>query len=188
MGRRSPGMVDHRDLSLWRIFSYELRYEGSPGLWHLILWIAHAHLSRSLCDTRSSGTGIRHRRRSLPHLLCAVPTAAALAAGLQLLHGVPVRGDRSPLYLASAILLSRGLLLPRPATPRAHDADTGPACQPDPARHHHCWLPWAGLSPRCHSCVAHVRRAASPALLDLYWHHGAYIPFHRRHSEAHARH
>ncbi|MGA9566147.1 MAG: hypothetical protein WBS19_11535 [Candidatus Korobacteraceae bacterium] len=29
-----------RDLSLWRIFSYELRYEGSPGLWHLILWIA----------------------------------------------------------------------------------------------------------------------------------------------------
>ena len=29
-----------RDLSLWRIFSDELRYEGSPGLWHLILWIA----------------------------------------------------------------------------------------------------------------------------------------------------
>jgi len=29
-----------RDLSLWRIFSYELRYEGSSGLWHLILWVA----------------------------------------------------------------------------------------------------------------------------------------------------
>lgn len=29
-----------RDLSLPRIFFYELRYEGSPGLWHLILWIA----------------------------------------------------------------------------------------------------------------------------------------------------
>jgi hypothetical protein len=29
-----------RDLNLWRIFSYELRYEGSPGLWHFILWIA----------------------------------------------------------------------------------------------------------------------------------------------------
>jgi hypothetical protein len=35
-----------RDLSLWRIFSYELRYEGSPGLWHLILWIAQ-HVFRA---------------------------------------------------------------------------------------------------------------------------------------------
>ena len=35
-----------RDLSLWRIFSYELRYEGSPGLWHLILWIAQ-HIFRA---------------------------------------------------------------------------------------------------------------------------------------------
>ena len=35
-----------RDLSLWRIFSYELRYEGSPGLWHLLLWVAQ-HIFRA---------------------------------------------------------------------------------------------------------------------------------------------
>jgi hypothetical protein len=29
-----------RDLSLRRLWFYELRYEGSPGLWHTILWIA----------------------------------------------------------------------------------------------------------------------------------------------------
>jgi hypothetical protein len=29
-----------RDLPLSRIWFYELRYEGSPGLWHTILWIA----------------------------------------------------------------------------------------------------------------------------------------------------
>lgn len=29
-----------RDLSLPRIWFYELRYEGTPGLWHTILWIA----------------------------------------------------------------------------------------------------------------------------------------------------
>ena len=29
-----------RDLSLSRLWFYELRYEGSPGLWHTILWIA----------------------------------------------------------------------------------------------------------------------------------------------------
>ena len=29
-----------RDLSLGRLWFYELRYEGSPGLWHTILWIA----------------------------------------------------------------------------------------------------------------------------------------------------
>ena len=29
-----------RDLSLGRIWFHELRYEGSPGLWHTILWIA----------------------------------------------------------------------------------------------------------------------------------------------------
>jgi len=29
-----------RDLSLHRLWFYELRYEGSPGLWHTILWIA----------------------------------------------------------------------------------------------------------------------------------------------------
>ena len=29
-----------RDLPLGRIWFYELRYEGSPGLWHTILWIA----------------------------------------------------------------------------------------------------------------------------------------------------
>ena len=36
-----------RDLSLKAIWFHELRYEGSPGLWHTILWIAqhvfHAH-------------------------------------------------------------------------------------------------------------------------------------------------
>ncbi len=29
-----------RDLPLSRIWFYELRYEGSPGLWHTILWVA----------------------------------------------------------------------------------------------------------------------------------------------------
>ena len=29
-----------RDLDLWTIWFHELRYEGSPGLWHTILWIA----------------------------------------------------------------------------------------------------------------------------------------------------
>ena len=29
-----------RDLSLRAIWFHELRYEGSPGLWHTILWIA----------------------------------------------------------------------------------------------------------------------------------------------------
>jgi len=29
-----------RDLPLSRIWSYELRYEGAPGLWHTILWVA----------------------------------------------------------------------------------------------------------------------------------------------------
>lgn len=29
-----------RDLSLRRLWFYELRYEGSPGLWHSILWVA----------------------------------------------------------------------------------------------------------------------------------------------------
>ena len=29
-----------RDLSFSRLWFYELRYEGSPGLWHTVLWIA----------------------------------------------------------------------------------------------------------------------------------------------------
>src|SRR3974390_1718107 len=29
-----------RDLPLSRIWFYELRYEGAPGLWHTILWVA----------------------------------------------------------------------------------------------------------------------------------------------------
>ena len=37
-----------RDLDLKTIWFHELRYEGSPGLWHTILWVAqhwfHAHM------------------------------------------------------------------------------------------------------------------------------------------------
>src|SRR3712207_5950094 len=34
-----------RDCSLWELVWRELRYEGSPGLWHLLLWgVSHAGL------------------------------------------------------------------------------------------------------------------------------------------------
>ncbi len=38
-----------RDLSLRTIWFHELRYEGSPGLWHTVLWIAQ-HIFRAKYD------------------------------------------------------------------------------------------------------------------------------------------
>src|SRR5262249_189304 len=29
-----------RDTSLWDMLAHRVRYEGTPGLWHLILWLA----------------------------------------------------------------------------------------------------------------------------------------------------
>ena len=39
-----------RDLDLRTIWFHELRYEGTPGLWHTILWVAQ-HLFRAKYDT-----------------------------------------------------------------------------------------------------------------------------------------
>lgn len=34
-----------RDLGFWRLMSHQVRYEGTPGLWHALLWVlAHAGL------------------------------------------------------------------------------------------------------------------------------------------------
>src|SRR6266568_1116976 len=39
-GDEAQSWLIARDLSLPRIWFYELCYEGTPGLWHTILWIA----------------------------------------------------------------------------------------------------------------------------------------------------
>jgi hypothetical protein len=43
-----------RDLDLKKIWFYELRYEGTPGLWHTILWIAQ-HWFQAPSSTIASG-------------------------------------------------------------------------------------------------------------------------------------
>ena len=112
VGRRSPGMVDRpRPRSARRIWFHELRYEGSPGLWHTHPVGCAAHFPCTLRGTGPSWAGIRDGRGGVPHLLRTVSPAGALAAGVQLFHGVPVRRDCSSLHLAAATLLPRGILL-----------------------------------------------------------------------------
>lgn len=48
-GDEAQAWLIARDLSLKRIWFYELRYEGSPGLWHTILWVAQ-HLFHAKYD------------------------------------------------------------------------------------------------------------------------------------------
>ena len=71
-----------RDLSLPRIFFYELRYEGSPGLWHLILWIAQHVFHAPYAALGPLGLLKVKARRHLPYFLCPISAAAALALGV----------------------------------------------------------------------------------------------------------
>ena len=45
-----------KDSSLWNMFAYVLRYEGNPGLWHLVLWLP-AHLGAPMA-TLSAVTAV----------------------------------------------------------------------------------------------------------------------------------
>ena len=60
-----------RDLALRTIWFHELRYEGSPGLWHTILWVAqHVFHARygALC-VLARGLGVAVALSILPRLI-----------------------------------------------------------------------------------------------------------------------
>ena len=89
-----------RDLKLSTLSFKELRYEGCPGLWHSLLWLA-----QRLFHVPYSGLGVIG-------LVCATAGAALLLLRAPFpryvrwllvfsLHGVPVRCDRAPVCTAS---------------------------------------------------------------------------------------
>ena len=98
-----------RDLDLKTIWFHELRYEGSPGLWHTILWMAQ-HVFHARYDAlRYIAMAGATAGVALLIFQCAVPTIYSLAARLHVFHGVPVRRDCSSVHPAASARVFGGV-------------------------------------------------------------------------------
>jgi hypothetical protein len=113
-----------RDLDLKKLWFHELRYEGTPGLWHTILWFSQRafHVSYNLI----SYIGVVFAIGGVALLVFKgpFPRVHSMAASLHLRVGLSVCSSRPAVYAIAIVVFYCSCLVQRPATPRANDSHT----------------------------------------------------------------
>jgi hypothetical protein len=152
-----------RDLGLGELFLHKLRYEGTPGLWHLLLApLAKAGLpyfTLQLVAAAAAVTGA-----ALLALALAAAAADQAARAVLLFPRVPVRDRRAQLLAPAAAALRGGA--PAPAQARADRPVRGGALcarQRQPARLAHRGGPLRRARGRARAGLAAARRARACA-------------------------
>ena len=87
-----------RDLDLRTIWFHELRYEGSPGLWHTILWIAQHIFHATYSALGYIGAAFAIAGAAVLLFFAPFPLLHPLAPRLNLCHGLSVRCHRPALH------------------------------------------------------------------------------------------
>ncbi len=96
-----------RDLDLKTIWFHELRYEGHPGLWHTILWMAQHVFHAPYAALGYIGVAFAIAGVAVLVFKAPFPVVHTLAVGVYLRDGLSVRGNRPAIHDVAAALFSR---------------------------------------------------------------------------------